>query len=906
VSHVAERLFGLALLLLPRRLRARARDEMLEVFRDRVGEAKPARRPLVALAEIGGVLATAVRARHADRWTRATVPTSSRHPDESTVPQFPASPRTTMEQTLGDIRFAIRTFARRPLMLGIAALSLALGIGASAAMFSVVDAVLLRPLPFDRPDRLVSVYPSWPELRGHPTMSQFADRGTFSWAEVWDIRDNQTSFESIGAYDYWPATVLGDGPPERLEIGLVTPSLFRVLRVSPTLGTPLSDDPGAGEARQIVLSDAMWRSRYGAQASVIGTSITLDDVPYTIVGVMPPHTGVGTRQPQAWVARSSRPSDAEGRGNHSGLAMIARLEDGVSVEQARDEVARILRTSSPPDHGKHEASVYPLQADRTHTVRPALVMLLAAAGLLLAVGCANVAAILLGTGLERRHEIALRGALGASRGRLARQLLTESMVLAAVGGAGGVVIAVLATRALLLLAPADLPRIAEVSVDFRALAFAILVSAVSGIIFGLFPSLSLARQRPAAALGSSRGSIGTRGKAQSMVVVGELALATVLLVGGALLVRTLVALNHIDPGFRANELLVVRLAPPFQRFRQLGDSADRVVDGYFQRIVDEVASVPGVRAVAVTQNAPLTSDRGNNEVEPEGWRAPNGSAGLLAERRFVSVDYFRTLGIRLVAGRPFGAEDDRADAPPAMIISEGLAKRVWPNESAVGKRIKFWGREPQSIVVGVAADVNDEEIEQPTQFAYYVPLRQMGPQVGRIMVRTDRDPATLIPVIRERVWKADPAIAIPGIEPYRTLIAAQVSEERYRARLMVVFAALAAVFAAMGVYGVTARSVARRTREIGIRVALGAEPRAVLSGVLMEGFRLAALGVAIGLVAAIPLARSVERLLFGVRPSDPVTLGMIGVIVCMFSVAAALPPGRRAVGVSPMTALRSD
>ena len=674
MSPVAERLFRLALLLLPARLRVRTGDEMLELFRDRLREAKPARRPFVVLGEIGGVLATAIRARHADPWTRATAPAPRWNPDESTVPQFPASPRITMEQTLADIRFALRTFARRPLMLGIAALSLALGIGASAAMFSVVDAVLLRPLPFERPDRLVSVYPSWPELRGHPTLSELAERGTFAWAEIWDIRNSQTSFESLGAYDYWSATVVGNGPPERLDLALVTPSLFRVLRVSPTLGSLLSDDPATSEARQIVLSDAMWRSRYGAQPSAIGTSITLDDVPYTIVGVMPPHTGVGTRQPQGWVARSTQPSDARQRGNHTGLAMIARLKDGVSVEQARDEVVRILRTSAPPDHDKHGASVFPLQEDRTRTVKPALVMLLAAAGLLLAVGCANVAAILLGTGLERRHEIALRGALGASHGRLARQLLTESMVLAAVGGVAGVVIAVLATRALLLLAPPELPRIAEVAVNFRAVAFAVFVSAVSGIVFGLFPSLSLARQRPSAALSSSRGSIGTRGKAQSIVVVGELALATVLLVGGALLVRTLVALNHIDPGFSANELLVVRLAPPFQRFRQLGDSANRVVDGYFQRIVDEVASIPGVRAVAVTQNAPLTSDRGNNGVHPEGWRASDGSPYLLAERRFVSIDYFRTLGIKLVAGRPFGVEDDRADAPPTMIILGGAGE----------------------------------------------------------------------------------------------------------------------------------------------------------------------------------------------------------------------------------------
>jgi putative ABC transport system permease protein len=795
-----------------------------------------------------------------------------------------------VQQIVADVRFAFRTFARRPALLGLVVASLALGIGASSAMFSVVDTVLLRPLPFDHPERLVSVYPTLPELRGHPTLGDLADRGTFSWPEFWDIRDNARSFDAIAAYRSTSRTIMtAGGPPERLQLAEVTPSFFKVLRVNPVLGGVFAEDANGSAtngARAVVLSHRFWQTRLGGRRDVVGSTITLDGDAYTVVGVVPPYTGIGTTLPEAWVPHVRTPRDAEGRGNHSMGGVIGRMREGVTVDQARDEVTRIFRATTPPDHGgMHGGNVFALHGDRTRRVRPALLILLAASGLLLLVACANVAAILLGAGLERMHEIAVRGALGASWRRIIGQMLTESLVLAAIGGVLGVGVAFLAMKGLLLLAPAGVLRIDEAALSGRVLLFAVVIATASGVLFGLLPALTLARQRPATLLQSSRGTVGGLGRGQAVVVIGELALATVLLVGSTLLVRTLWALNSVDPGFKVEELVTVRLAPDIRRFRDLGqDSAQRVVNAYGDRFVAEIASLPGVRGVAVTSNVPLTGDRGNNDVAPEGW-TPRGDERLLAERRFVSAGFFGTLGIRMVAGRDFTASDDRDGAPKVMVISEGLARRVWPNEPALGKRISFWGSNV-ATVVGVAADVRDESLQDITQLAFYVPAKQYG-NWGALVVRASPnvDPLSLIQPIRQRVWQVDPTVAIPSVETFGSLVAAEVAEQRYRARLMMVFSALAAIFAGMGVYGVTARSVVRQRRDIGVRLALGA---------------------AIGLVASLVVGRSLQGLLYGVRPTDPVTLIVIAALVCGFSVVAALAPGRRATRVSPMEALRSE
>jgi len=811
--------------------------------------------------------------------------------------------RSIVDQLLSDVRFAGRSLRRRPLMLGLAIASVALGIGASVAMFSVVNTVLLRPLPFGQPNQLVAVYPTWPKLLDNPTFGELALRGTFSWAEFWDVQARQTSFEAIGGYDYGSAVLSGTGEPRQIPLGLASPGLFQMLRVNPALGALLPTR--GGDEHIALLTDGAWRRRFGAQASAVGATIDLGGTRYRVVGVLPPGIEDALTNVDVWLPRPPSPRDADQRGNHTGLRAIGRLKPGVTVEQARVQVAQILAATTPPNHGDHGASVYALQPDRMRHVRTPLLLLLAAAGLLLLVGCTNVAAILLGAGLERRHEIAVRSALGASRARVARQLLTESVVLAVVGSACGVLLAMATLRGLAWLAPVGVPRIAEASIDMTALLVALALALVCGVLFGVIPAFNLSRRSPAAALSSSRGLVAGMARGQAIVVVGELALATMLVVSGGLLTRTLLALNGVDPGFRADDVVAVQLSLPYQRFRTLtSDSADRALAAYFDGIVANVRAVPGVTGVAIASSAPFVGGRANNDVNPDGYQSPSGG-GLVAERRFVSGNFFQTMGVRMVQGRAFRDDDDREGAAPAVVISEGLAEHVWPGQSAIGKHLSFWGR-PPATVVGVAAGIRDLSVDSPTQFAFYVPFRQFGAEVGDLLVRTNLAPASLAASLRAAVRAADPAIAISRVDPYRVVMAHQVAEQRFRARLMAVFAALAAVFAALGVYGVTARAVARQTREIGVRVALGAEPRRVFTGVVGSAVRLSIMGAVLGIAGAIAAGRAVERMLYGVTATDPLTLGAAVVAMLAVGVLAAAQPGRRATRISPMEALRAE
>ncbi len=807
-----------------------------------------------------------------------------------------------MDSLISDVRFAFRTCARRPGQTTLAIVMLALGIGASSSMFSIVDAVLIKPLPYPNPEELVSVYPSWPELRGHPTAGWLAERGTYSWPEYFALRERQTSYASLAAYDTWGGTVTGDGPPERIPIGRATWELFPMLGALPVVGRVFNadDDPRAG-TRVVLLTAGYWQQRFGADRSVVGRAMTIDDERYTIVGVLPSWfriTGVNAR---AWIPRTGSPSD-NGWSNHGGTRAIGRLKPGVSISAARDETASILRVAgNRPDHGLHGASVFPRLEDETREARPVLIVLIAAAFVLLAVGCGNVAALTLGAGIEREQELSVRAALGASRSRVAQLLLTESVVLTLCGAVIGVALTFGATKSLAYLAPPGVPRLDLVTVDTRVLAFTVAVSMAVGIVFGLIPALGLSGTGIANSIISSRGTIGGRPRVQAIVVVGEIALATLLLVSGALLVRTLFALNRIDPGFQVDNLLVVRLAVPYQRFSNEDQSAEqRAIDGYFQQIVDQVRAVPGVTEVAVTDVVPLTGDRGNNDIAPADGSWPEKAP--LAERRFVSANYFDAMRIPILEGRAFETTDDSDRADPVVILSEGLARLFWPNESAVNKQIRYWSRD--FTVVGVAANVRDEALADVTAYAFYSPMRQWWALSGSLVVRTDGVPTAVIPALRERVWAIDSDIPITSSEPMTTLVSDDVAAQRYRARLMVVFAGLAGIFAALGVYGVTARMVARRTREMAIRLALGAERREVMMMVLKQGIRLAVIGGLIGMVLSVGSSRFLSDMLFGVTALDPIALGTIAGLVAIGSVVASWPPSRRATTVDPMTALR--
>lgn len=913
IERWGEALFRAGLLLLPRDFRARWKPDLLDVFRER--QARARRRFTVAILpalwiyELAGLARSALAARRPDAWTRRTAPRSGsgRAPADRSPgarSRGPFTYGTLMTQLTSDLRFAARTFARRPGMSLLAVASLSLGIGASTAMFSVVDSVLLKPLPYEAPEELARVYTSNPQWADHPTLSGAALRGIFSAPEFFWVQENQRVFEHLGGYFAWGgATLSGDGPAEELDLVRATPGLLEALAVRPLVGRAFTDeDDPEGGARSVLLTEALWTERFGRDRSVVGTTLRLDDEPFTVIGVLPRSVEVATSEADAWVLVTASTAGG-GWQNHSMSGVVGRLRDGVTLEQAREDVTRLL-AEAPEVHG-HGGSVFPALEDATRGVRAPLLVLIAGAFLLLAVGCGNVAALLLGAGIDREQEIAVRGALGAGRGRLARQLLTESLVLAGVGALGGVALAAGLSEVLLDLAPPGVPRIGEVALDARVLGFAVAVSVAGGVLFGMVPALGLSRPDLGAMINSARGTTAGRGRIQGAVVVGELALATVLLVSAALLGRTLFALNSVDVGLDPEGLYEVRMAVPFHRFDSGDGEADAdALETYFGEIVEAVRTTPGVGAVAVTSKTPLGAGRANNNVYPEGWDPAAEDEELIAERRFVSDGYFGTLGIELVEGRDFEAADNRADAAGVMVISEGLARRAWPEEPAVGKQVSFWGFEPYTVI-GVATDLHDERLERETTYAFYVPWRRLG-QIGNLMVRLDGDPGTVLPAVRARIAAVDPSLPVTAMRSFEEIVATAVSDQRYRARLMVAFALMAALFALMGVYGVVARSVARRTREVGIRIALGAKRLDVHSLVLIQGFRLAVFGGALGLAGSAWATRFLEEMLFGVEAMDVATMAAIAVLVGAASLVASVPPSRRATRVDPTEALRAE
>lgn len=875
-------LYRLSLRLLPQRLRRRAAVEMLEVFEARRDAADGVVERLGAVAwEIGGVVRTAWSARLPQR--RNEMVRTRRRP---------------VETFLQDVRYAVRAARRRPGPTVLAVLTFALGIAASTAMFSVVDAVLLRPLPFPEPDRIVSVYTSNPQWADHPTMSVFADRGSLSFPEFRMLREQGQGLDGLAVLSSGGEVLYDGGEPERIPVGRTTADLFsKVLRVTPLYGRVFDDEDVRSGERVTVLSEGFWQRRFGGDPSVVGTTMRFGDDPVTILGILPESAQLAGYAVDAWTLL---PDTDENWGNHW-LYAIGRLSDDYGEAQAETRLAPLF--ASAAEQHDHGVNLVIRQADETRNVRGPLMLLSAAAIVLLLVACGNVAALLIGAAIDRQQELSVRAALGAGRGRLVGQLLTESVALAAIAAVVGVLLTSIATRGLVLLAPGGVPRIAGASVDPRALLFAIGVSLLCGIVFGLIPALGFSRADLRRSMNAAtRGSTGSRGRVQAAVVVGELAQATVLLVGGGLLARTVLALNATDPGFAADETLGIRLAIPFSRI--LADAEtdqDRFAgaDAYYRQVMDAIATVPGIRAVGMTSNLPLSPDRGNNGVIADGI-----DEEVIAERRFVSAGFFELMGIEIVEGRGFDANDDRPDAPVRVVISEGLARRLWPDTSPIGRRFGYWGREGE--VIGVARDIRDEEMRTGTTFSFYAARRQADQLGGSFVARVDGDPRATLPALRQRLHELNPAIAIVSARPLSDLIRDEVAAERYRARLILVFSALAGIFALMGIYGVTARNVSARTRELGIRKALGARRTGILGLVLGQAVRMAALGALLGVAISFVATRAIESYLWGVPRTDPLTLVAIAGLLGAASVVAALAPGRRASRIEPVEALRVE
>jgi predicted permease len=801
-----------------------------------------------------------------------------------------------MSSLIRDVHFALRTLRRRPAFTAVAVVTLGLGIGATTAIFSVVDTVLLRPLPFRESESLVAVNRTYPEWRNDDILRRDWDRIAFSYPKFKEWQAAQSTFVGAGAWGSWFATIGGGDRPELLTGLRVSPSLLPLLGVEPVLGRVFLPDEGLPSAPRLVLiSFEMWASRFGGDRGVVGRSVQLDETPYTIIGVLPPLTNLAGRgdPPAVWIAAGVQRSDQSADNNQ--FRVVGRLKPGVSLRQAEIETERLVRGDEDP--AKLGARLAFWQREQTRAARTPLLILLGAAGLLLAIACGNVAMLLLGEAASREHEMASRLALGAGRGRLVRQLLTESIVLACFGAALGSGLAFAGTRALVALAPTQIPRLYEVATDLRVLGVSLAGAIATGVLFGAAPALSLASASPAALLsGGSRTVSRRRGRLQRALVAMELALCLVLLVGAGLLARSLTLLTAMDPGFRAENLLVVKLSLPRARY---ADSAR--VREFYRIALERIAAVPGVERASASSGAPFDLSSSSTSIEIEGQR-PAGDAKLPeTEFRVAMPGYLETVGIPLLAGRTLDA-GDRGGAPRVAVVNASLARRSWPNESAIGKRLRY--DDEWHTVVGVAGDIRNAGLDAEPQAMVYVSGLQERATGQRLVIRTAARPEAFAPTVRRIIAGIDPGVPVTAVDGMPSLVSRSVAEPRYRTALITLFGVVAAVLATVGVYGVTARAVSQQSREIGIRMALGSSGGAVIRLFMTRTMGAVAAGIGFGLIGAFAVSRLLAPYLFGIAPADPATFGGVLALLTVVGLGASWVPARIASRTNPAIVLR--
>jgi putative ABC transport system permease protein len=820
-----------------------------------------------------------------------------------------------METCLQDIRFAMRSYRKTPGFTIVALVTLALGIGANSAIFTVVNAVVLRPLPFPEPDRLVRVTADVPGLGA-------TDIG-MSAPELFDYRDRAELFESIAGLYPVNANLTQVDQPERVEVLLVSPSYFSVLGVRPALGRLFgAEDDHPGIAEVAVISDALWTRRFGGAPDVLGRTLRIDDDSYAIVGVLPPgfrHPGRSLRgDVELWAPAGYRsdPFPSPSRGAYFLSGGIARLKPGLSVAEAQHRLnafGQKLRGEFPADYpvkASWTPRLVPLQEDLVGNVRPALFVMLVAVGLVLAIACANIAGLLLARATVRQRELAVRRALGSGRLRIVRLLLTESVLLAAAGGALGLVLAIWGVDLLLATVPSGVPRTDEVHLSGSAIAFACAASVVTGILFGLAPAIQFSSPNVVASLkeGEARGASARRGLRPALVAA-EFALAMVLLVGATLLVRSFWRLQHVDTGFDGRNVLTARLWLPRPNDPARGKYLSHPPRlALFEDVLRRARELPGVESAAIVQNLPLDGQRGASTITIEGRDPFEAGQIPTVHFNFASHEYFRVMNIPVVAGRTFNAEDGSGGAPVA-VISEEMARRYFPDGGALGHRVRFGGRgstAPWMTIVGVVGDVPNEQLELRPRPMLYRPMTQATNLSLALVVRSGAEPARLAGELSQVVRAADPDLPTFAVRTMEEVEAAATAPRRFSMQLLGGFALLALLLAAIGIYGMTAYLVSQRTREIGIRVALGASPVSVMRLIMGYALGLAGVGVLVGIVAAGAVTPLMKGMLFEVSPIDPATYGTITASLVATALVAALMPARRAARVDPMIALRMD
>jgi putative ABC transport system permease protein len=806
-----------------------------------------------------------------------------------------------MDAFVNDIRYAIRNLIKRPAFTFIAAITLALGIGANTAIFSSVYALLLKPLPFPELNRVVAVWDSYP--------SRGVTRNEVAMANYVDWRSQNQSFEQLALYSWWTTNLTGIDPPERLQGFRVTANFLDTLGVKPLMGRNFTEEenqPGKGAVA--ILTHALWQRRFGGDPNILGKTITLSGVVCTVIGVMPETF----RYPANAEVYAPMPMSPQVVGNRqfNSYYVVGRLKPGASVQSAQADIDNItvrLEQQYPQTNTGSRATVFPIVADTVRKYEMGLWMGMASVAFVLLIACANVANLMLARASGRQREIALRAALGASRWRIVRQLLTESSIVALIGGALGILIAVWGIDALRAANPGDAAKFApgwqQLGINFTVLVFTVALSLLSGLLFGLAPALEVSKPNLNDALkeGSRQSSGGTH-RLRSSLVVLEVALSLVLLVGAGLFFRSFVTLFKTDPGFNPDNVMTMSLMLSPAKYKDEPQTA-----AFYADLVQRVKATPGVASAAAVNHLPLGGSNSSEAFLVEGVPEPPPGQENIGRYRVCTPDYFATLQIPILRGRAF-TEQDKAGAPPVVIVNETLARKYWPGQEAVGKRIRFQApldRAPWMEVVGMIKDVKHELTLEVTP-EFYLPHAQDGWRGMVVVARTTGDPASLAGSLRQNVWAIDKDQPVAEVRTMVEVRSISVGLQQFNSWMIGIFALVALLLASIGIYGVMAFAVAQRTREIGIRMALGARRTDVLRMVVLNGMKLAVIGLAIGLVASWLLTRFISSLLYGVQPTDPLTFMAVSACLLLAALLACYLPARRATKVDPLEALRYE
>lgn len=798
-----------------------------------------------------------------------------------------------LDHVVQSLRFGFRMLRKSPGFSLVAVLTLALGIGATTAIFSVVYGVVLRPLPLGDPERLVAIWTVTPQVERLPMAA----------ADHRDLKEQTSVFEDIAILRASASyNLTGDGEPEWLEGSRIASNLFSVLQVKPLLGrgfTPEENQPGRDTT--VILSHALWQRRYGGDPNILGKTIRLESMPFTVVGVMSPDFQFPTREVQLWVPLTINPADFQTRTGYAHLA-IARLKPGVTVSQAQNEVNVV---------GSRLAEQYPVKKFVRYNVRPLrediagsaskplVVLLLASSGLLL-IGCCNLANLLLTRTLTRSRETAVRTALGATRSQLLLQIAAELVPVLTIGAALGLLVAQQGVRLILPLLPGTLPRISEISVNLRVMLFSLGLLVITAALVLFIPMRQLQRDDLVTTLREdTRTSTGHKTRIRNVLVMGQIALTVILLTGAGLLIRTFAALKDVDPGFRPQGVLSLRLAIPRNKYKQ-----DEKVAALCQSILERVSSLPQVEAAGMGNRLPLSGPSGLSTIE---FEQKDGRPGEVTatDDTTITPDYFRAMNIRLSQGR-FFTDNDSAKAPLVVILDERVAQKAWPGENPVGKRVRSGPTSPWAEVVGIVGHIRHENLETDDRMQIYWNYLQRARDRMSLVVRTSSDPRSLVGPVLAEIKSVDPDQPAFAVRTLTDVVDQSVSLRWFNAVVVAVFAASSLLLAVIGIYGVIAWNVKQQTREIGVRIALGASRRSMLALVLGKGLRLTLAGVAVGLIGSFVLARFLRSLLFGVAATDPLTYVVVPILLLVATIFACIIPARRALKVDPIIALRYE